>query len=129
MTDLRRDMEARRLQAYPLIAQGVGCTAIAAMLHVARNSVSRWRQSVRAAGEKGLLCRRTPGRPRRLTHGQRAEMAAIYREAQTVWTTQRFADEISTHFGVRYHADYAGKMMHELGLPVRPSGRGKARAV
>jgi transposase len=32
-----------------------------------------------------------------------------------LWTTQRIADLITQEFGVRYHADHVGRLMHDLG--------------
>lgn len=39
-------------------------------------------------------------------------MAQGYRTE--LWTTQRIADVIATHFGVRHHRDHVGRLMSQL---------------
>jgi putative transposase len=72
----------------------------------------------------------TPGRPSKLTarHKRRLE-ALLLKGAQAagfdteLWTCPRVAELVQRRFGVDYHVDHVGRLLHELGwspqLPTR----------
>jgi transposase len=81
----------------------------------------RWLRARRRSGENGLRVRFSPGRPPKLQPKQRQRliqlllqgpMARGYRT--NLWTTARIAQLIEEEFGVHYHANHIGRLMHRL---------------
>jgi len=128
-------LEARRLVAIPLLRQGQSLTSIAKLLGCHPSSVMRWRDALEASGEEGLRAKPAPGRPPRLTRRQLDRLirillkGALARGYRTeLWTTQRIADVIAEEFGVRYHRDHVGRLMHRLNWsPQKPERRALER--
>jgi transposase len=117
-----RQLEQRRRQAIRLLKAGKNLSAVALAVHSSVSSVFRWRQSYRRKGWKGLRPRPTPGRPPRLSVGQkgrllklllRGPVAAGYRT--DLWTLRRVAEVIADHFGVRYHPCHVWRLLTDLG--------------
>jgi transposase len=111
-------LEARRRRALALVGQGLSLNAAARRLGCAASSVMRWVKAVRRHGEEGLKVRSAPGRPRRLTARQEAQLLReLLRGAQAhgygtdLWTTQRIAEVIERKFGVRYHRAHVGRLL------------------
>jgi len=122
----RRDaavLEARRLQAVKAFKSGEALAAIARCLGVTRQAVWKWRQAYRRRGRSGLQRRARPGRPAKLSTGQRkrllrwlADGADAHGFPTPVWTTPRIASLIWGRFRVRYHPDHIGRLLHRWGL-------------
>jgi transposase len=81
----------------------------------------RWYQARRRGGEKALRVRFSPGRPPKLRAKQlprliklllKGPMARGYRT--NLWTTARIALLIDEEFGVDYHPNHIGRLMHRL---------------
>lgn len=114
-------LEDRRRRALKLVTGGASLNAVGRTLGCATSSVMRWRNAFRRGGAEGLKVRRAPGRPARLSPAQqrrlvrvllKGAMAQGYRTE--LWTTARIAAVIKTTFGVRYHRDHVGRLMHKL---------------
>ena len=114
-------LEDRRRRALKLLKRGLSLNAVARGLGCAASSVMRWRNAVRRGGPEALRVRPTPGRPPRLTPAQqqrllrvllKGAMAHGYRTE--LWTTARIATVIERSFGVQYHRDHVGRLMHQL---------------
>jgi transposase len=122
----RRDavaMEARRLRASEALRSGESLSEIARRLGVTRQAVWKWREAYRRSGSAGLSRRKRPGRPAKLSAAQRRALPALlargaesYGFSTPIWTTQRVADLLRNRFGVRYHADHVGRLLHACGL-------------
>jgi transposase len=115
-------LEDRRRRALSLLGLGLSLNAVARKLACAASSVMRWRNSVRRRGEQGLKVRSSPGRPAKLTRRQLRRLVDIltagalragYRTE--LWTMARIAKVIRETFGVKYHRDHIGRLMHRLG--------------
>jgi transposase len=115
-------LEDRRRRGLALVRRGLSLNAVAAQLGCAASSVMRWRDAVRRHGRAGLKVRRASGRPPKLTAVQqervvhilaKGAMARGYRTE--LWTTARIAEVIKDTFGVAYHRDHVGRLMHKLG--------------
>lgn len=111
----------RRLRAVDLKEQGWSQRAIAEVLDVAEETVSRWLARARAGGADALRARPTPGRPPRLSSEQRhlipeflSHGAEAYGFRGQVWTCARIAVVIQEEFGVRYHKDHVGRLLKSL---------------
>ena len=109
----REELEARRMEAIPLLDAGVMQSIIARRFGVSRTSVTRWKQ-MRAKGDS-LARHKTTGRPPRLTVAD-VEKFKIYAPFGFHGTTEQFAQLIYLRTGVRYSSDHVGKLIHKWGL-------------
>ena len=119
----REEMEYRRLLAARDLASGASQSKVARKFGVSRTTTSRWNRALEVRGVEGLRKRRATGRPSRLTHEQKSEIAAIHSEGASRhgfsddrWTTARLAVVIEHRFGIKYDQDHVGRLMHALGL-------------
>jgi transposase len=101
--------------------QGWSQRAIAEVLDVAEETVSRWLARARAGGADVLRARPIPGRPPRLSPEQRylipeflSHGAEAYGFRGQVWTCARVAAVIQEEFGVRYHKDHVRRLLKAL---------------
>jgi transposase len=115
-------LETRRARALVLLKKGLSLHEVARRLGCAPSSVMRWRDAVKREGKKGLKVRPTPGRPPRLAEEQRRELADILLAGSLasgygtdLWTTARVAEVIGVRFGVVYHPDHVGRLLHQMG--------------
>jgi transposase len=104
----------------------IGCNA---------SSVMRWRDARRRGGARALRVRFSPGRPLKLDRVQRKRLAEALRRGPlahgyrtNLWTTARMAEVIRHEFGVQYHRDHVGRLMHGLQWsPQKPKRRALER--
>jgi len=128
-------LEARRRKALALVQEGHSLQAVARWLRCAASSVMRWRDAVRRRGERGFRVGASPGRPPKLTKRQRQHLvrlllhgALAHGYRTDLWTTARVAEVIARHFGIRYHPDHVGRLLHALGwTPQKPERRALQR--
>ncbi len=116
-----KELEARRVVASSLLGEGWSLISIARTLGCHPSSVMHWRDALRERGEAGLKAKPVPGRPPKLKPGEMSRLVrvlvdgAMARGYRTeVWTTRRIADVIEVEFGVRYHRDHVGRLLHRL---------------
>ena len=114
-------LEDRRRRAVKLLREGLSLNEVGRRIGCAASSVMRWRDAWRRRGSQAFKVRFSPGRPPKLTGSQRRRLVRIllrgaiangYRTE--LWTTQRIAEVIKKHFGVHYHRDHVGRLMHSL---------------
>lgn len=115
-------IEDRRHRALRLLDEGLSLNEVGHRIGCAPSSVLRWRDRRADEGPDGLTVRPTPGRPCKLTQAQRRRLVrillkgALARGYRTeLWTTARIAEVIEDAFGVEYHRDHVGRLMHGLG--------------
>ena len=128
-------LEARRRIAARLFAQGKSLTEVAAVVGASVSSASRWRKRWRHGGTRGL--RRKPhfGPRQRLTGDQRRQLIAALDKGPTAWgfgrpgwTCALVRELIERLFGVQFHVDYVGTLLHQLGWsPQLPRQRARER--
>jgi transposase len=95
----------------------------------------RWRDAVRRRGERGFRVGASPGRPPKLTKRQRQHLVRLLLQGSLahgyrtdLWTTARVAEVIARHFGIRYHPDHVGRLLHALHWsPQKPERRALQR--
>ncbi len=82
----------------------------------------RWRDARRRGGSGALRARFSPGRPLKLDEAERKRLLRLLLKGSTaygyrtnLWTTARIAELVEREFGVRYHRDHVGRLMHSLG--------------
>jgi len=129
------ELERRRLRALDLLKEGLLPVEVAQRVGVDRRSVRRWRASFDAEGRAGVEARPASGRPPKLTETQRTRLEkALVRGALAhgfgtdLWTCPRVAELIERRFGVEYHVDHIGRLLHGLGWsPQKPERRARER--
>jgi len=103
------ELERRRRRAIDLLQKGQTYRGVAQVLGASLSSVVRWFQAYRRGGSRGLRPKPTPGRPCRLSAGQKRALAKVLlRGARAagysteLWTLRRIGEVIRRDFGVRY---------------------------
>ena len=115
-------LEDRRRRALALLKRRLSLNEVARKLGCAASSVMRWRNAFRHRGPAALKVRPAPGRPPKLTARQQQRLVtALLKGAMAhgyrteLWTTARIAEVIEKTFGIQYHRDHVGRLMHKLG--------------
>lgn len=131
----REQMAERRMEGIRLLEEGKSQAEIARTLGVSEAAVSVWAKKLREHGREGLKAKKASGRPPRLNAQEKAAlletlqagaMAAGFETER--WTLARVQQTIEKKFGVAYHPNYVGRLLHELGWSVqRPETRALER--
>ena len=128
-------LEDRRKRALKLLDAGYSLNEVGKLVGCNASSVMRWRDTRRRGGSKALRVRFSPGRPLKLSQKQRKLLVQVLLKgpvakgyATNLWTTARIAEVIGREFGVEYHRDHVGKLMHLLKWsPQKPERRALER--
>jgi transposase len=128
-------LEQRRRRAVELLQQEMRIVDVAKAVHASTSSVKRWRDAYLAEGDAGLNSTPNTGRPPRLNEKQRDLLTKTLLKgargsgyANDLWTCPRVAKVIERLFGVKYHVDHVGKLLHRLGWSVqKPERRARER--
>jgi len=116
------ELERRRRRAVLLVTQNLSLNEVARRIGCHASSVMRWNDAYRREGAKALNPKPTPGRPPRLTRRQKKRLESYLLKGALAhgyhtdpWTTLRIAELIKQKFGLRYHRDHVGRLLHALG--------------
>ena len=128
-------LEDRRKRALALLDSGYSLNEVGRRIGCHASSVMRWRDCRRRGGARGLRVRCSPGRPLKLDLGKRKRLIDLLLQGPTaqgyrtsLWTTARIAEVIRQKFGVHYHRDHVGRLMHSLQWsPQKPERRALER--
>ncbi len=114
-------LEDRRRRALALLKTGLSLNEVGRRLRCAASSVMRWFHAWRRGGSKALRVGASPGRPPKLGAAQRCRLVKLLLKGPiahgyrtNLWTTARIAEVIEGEFGVNYHRDHVGRLMHSL---------------
>ena len=114
-------LEDRRRRALALLGQGLSLNEVGRRIGCDASSVMRWRDAHRRGGAEALKVRSSPGRPLKLPSTQRCRLVKLLLKGPmahgyrtNLWTTARIAELIEREFGVSYHRDHIGRLMHSL---------------
>jgi len=115
-------LEERRRRALALLNAGLSFNEAARRIHCAASSVMRWHNAWRRGGADALKAGASPGRPPKLRPAQRRRLVELLLQgpmtlgySTNLWTTARIAEVIAGEFGVTYHPDHVGRLLHRLG--------------
>ena len=111
----------RRRRALALLKSGLSLHEVARRIPCVASSVMRWRDAWRRRGADALKVGASPGRPLKLKPAQQRRLLRLLLKGPlahgyhtNVWTTARIAEVIRREFGVSYHRDHVGRLMHGL---------------
>src|SRR5258708_5249023 len=111
----------RRRRALALLKSGLSLNEVARRIQCAASSVMRWHNAWRRRGADALKVGASPGRPQKLKAVQQRRLLKVLLKGPlahgyttNVWTTARIAEVIRRKFGVSYHRDHIGRLMHSL---------------
>lgn len=114
-------LQDRRRRGLALLDAGHSLNEVGRLIGCNASSVMRWRDARKRKGAEGLRVRFSPGRPPRLKPKQRVRLVKLLLRGPMVhgyrtnlWTTARIAELIQREFGVNYHRDHVGRLMHSL---------------
>jgi transposase len=118
-----------------LFAQGKSLTEVAATVGCSKSSASRWKQAWKGGGVEALRPKPNLGPKARLNPQQQRRLLAALSQgtarwgyALDGWTGPLVRDLIQRLFGVQYHVDYVGTLLHNLGwTPQKPELRARER--
>ena len=124
-----------RIQALLLVSQGHRERDVAQVIGVGRRTLQDWIHRYRVKGIPGLAKGPFKGARSRLTDEQKAELSRIIaagpQEAGLdtgVWTTPIIVKLVRDLFGVSYHPDHMGKILHGLRFSVQYPGKNLSKA-
>lgn len=128
-------LEARRLIAARLLGQGDTLAKVAAAVGADISSVKRWKRDFAQGGDAALANRAHPGPAPRLPGADRRRLVAALANGADhwgfptpEWSCPRVKVLIDRLFGVDYHVDYVGALLHQLGWsPQKPEYRARER--
>lgn len=129
------EMEARRLRAAELLQDGIAPAEVARLVGAGQSSVRRWKSALARGGVAALAAKPHPGTPSKLDDAQKARLVKILVAgplasgyATDLWTCRRVADVVKKTFGVSYHPDHLGRILHDLGFsPQKPEQLARER--
>jgi transposase len=121
-SEIKNWREYRRKRAWEMHQQGNKQQAIADALGLTQSAVSHLLKRAKQGGASALNHHTSPGAPRRLSDEQRQQLltdlakgAEAHGYAGDVWTTERIAHFIEQRCKVKYHPDYIGPLLRQLG--------------
>jgi len=117
-------LEKRRRRAVRLIVkEGYSQVEVSKKLGVHPRSVRLWMHLYRKKGDAGLNSSSTPGRPCRLDQKAKLKLRRILLKGAKaagyttdLWSCARVSRAIEREFGVCYHVDHIGRLLHLLGF-------------
>jgi len=111
----------RRRRALALLKSGLSLNEVARRIKCVASSVMRWRDAWQRGGADAFKVGSSPGRPPKLKPAQHLRLVRLLLRGPlaqghntNVWTTARIAEMITREFGVSYHRDHVGRLMHSL---------------
>jgi transposase len=124
---MREQTAERRAEGGRLLESGEKSQVeIVRYLGVSEATVSRWKKAMQEGGKEALQARKPSGRPPKLNAKEKQQLVKkLEQRAQASgfpmeqWTQARIQHVIKQEFGVDYHRDYIGHLLHGLGWSVQ----------
>ncbi len=131
--------QARRLLSIAAVYDGMSRTDAARIGGMDRQTLRDWSHRFNEEGLSGLVNRKAPGAPVKLTVSQLAELAALVEDGPDPagdgvvrWRCLDLKIWIEDRFGVVYHERSVSRLLHELGfshVSARPRHAGQVPEV
>ena len=134
-TTTTADKIVRRRVAVEFLGKGMTMADVALVLGVSLSSVKRWKRAFRLGGAAALEPQPRRGPRTKLTAWQRERLRQLLLAgpraagfSTELWTCARVAETVRREFGVSYHPDHLGRILHDLGFsPQKPQRRAAER--
>jgi len=111
------------MTAISLLNGGLLPHEVARRLDVNRRTVRKWKSLYRRRGKPALRARPVSGRPLKLAATTRERLRRLLIKGAgacgfetDLWTCPRVARVIRREYGVDYHPDHIGRLLHGLGF-------------
>lgn len=125
----------RRSIAVELLQDGNTLTEVAGLLSVSVSSIKRWKKAFQQGGLAALAPKRHPGPKPKLSLTQKRRLRDLLLRGPLaagfhtdLWTCRRVAEVVQREFGIAYHPDHLGRILHDLGFsPQKPQRRARER--
>jgi transposase len=125
----------RRVIAVELLRDGKLLTEVADLLSVSVSSIKRWNKAFQQGGLAALAPKRHLGPKSKLSLRQKHRLREILLQGPLaagfhtdLWTCSRVAEVVQREFGIAYHPDHLGRILHDLGFsPQKPQRRARER--
>jgi transposase len=122
------ELEARRRRAAEYFQERRPLRKIARVMGVSLSSVKRWKAAWQTGGVNALAAKPHPPRATKLSEKQKLQLVKLLLSGPRacgfgtdLWTCARVAAVVRKRFGVRYHPDHLGRVLHDLGFsPQKP---------
>jgi transposase len=129
------ELEVRRRIAARLFTEEVTLAEIARCVDASVSSVRRWKKAWKTGGVSALAAKPHPGPPSKLSVDQQEQLCDLLVAGARasgyntdLWTCRRVAALIEERFGVSYHFNHVGRVLHALGFsPQQPLRRARER--
>jgi transposase len=129
------ELEIRRRIAARLFTEDVTLADIARCVDASVSSVRRWKKAWKTGGAAALAAKPHPGPRSKLSLDQQEQLCDLLVVGARasgydtdLWTCRRVAALIERNFGVVYHFNHVGRLLHALGFsPQKPLRRARER--
>jgi transposase len=134
-TTTSADRIVRHRVAVEFLGKGMSMADVALVMGVRLSSVKRGKKAFRLGGAAALEPKPNRGRSAKLTSPQRERLRQLLLVGPRgagflteLWTCARVAELVRREFGVSYHPDHLGRILHVLGFsPQKPQRRAAER--
>ena len=117
------ELEVRRRIAADLLGSGKTPAEVVELLGVSLSLAKRWKKVVERDGPAGLAAKPHPGPRPKLSEEQRDALCDLLVRgagaagfATDLWTSRLVSELIQKQFGVSYHFNHVGRLLHDLGF-------------
>jgi transposase len=129
------ELEVRRRIAARLFKEDITLADVARCVDASISSIKRWKRAWRKGGEAALAAKPQPGPQCRLSDKQKKALVKILLRGPLaagyftdLWSCGRVGQVIQEKFGVTYHVDHVGRLLHSLGFtPQKPRRKARER--
>jgi transposase len=128
-------LEVRRRIAARLFTEDITLADVARCVGASISSIKRWKRAWQRGGVAALAAKAQHVPQCRLSDEQKAQLVEVLLRGPLaagyftdLWTCARVAHVIQHKFGVTYHADHVGRLLHALGFtPQKPRRKARER--
>jgi transposase len=129
------ELEVRRRIAARLFTEDITLADVARCVEASISSVKRWKRAWKRGGSAALAAKPRYVSQCRLRDEQKGQLVEILLRGplaagffSDLWTCARVAQVIQQKFGVTYHVDHVGRLLHALGFtPQKPRRKARER--
>lgn len=112
-------LERRRNTAIDLLQKGLSVQRISKRMRISPCSIYRWRKLFVQGGYMGLVPKKTPGRPRKLTEEQKYQLIKILfaspqQFGKKYWSIGLVQKLVSKKFNINYNTAHVWRLLKQM---------------